>query len=116
MDTEDEAAVTVTIPKTVGVNRADVYLLADTTSSMGSALNAVKTGARQILNAPYAGIDIAFGVGDYRDLPETNPPFRHEVAITRNKSQVQAGIVEWLPRGGKDRAESQLYALNALNL
>lgn len=114
MDTEDEAAVTVTIPKTVGVNRADVYLLADTTSSMGSTLNAVKTGAKQILDAPYAGIDIAFGVGDYRDLPHTNPPFRHEVAITRTKSQVQAGIAEWLPQGGSDRAESQLYALNAL--
>lgn len=109
-----EETVTVTIPPNIGVNKADVYLLADTTGSMGSTLAAVKTGANAIVGAPYAGVDMAFGVGNYRDLPATNPPFIHQSALTTNKPQVTAEINNWVAQGGNDHPEGQLFALHNL--
>jgi hypothetical protein len=112
-DTETEI-VTVTIPPNAGVSKADVYLLADTTGSMGSIINAVKAGANAILGADYGPIDIAFGVGNYKDLPATNPPFAHQLAPDTNAAAVTAAINTWSASGGGDTPEGQLFALNAL--
>lgn len=112
-DTETEI-VTVTIPPNAGVGKADIYLLADTTGSMGSILNAVKAGANAILGADYGPIDIAFGVGNYKDLPATNPPFVHQLAPDTNAATVTAAINTWAASGGGDTPEGQLFALNAL--
>jgi hypothetical protein len=112
-DTETEI-VTVTIPPNAGVSKADVYLLADTTGSMGSIINAVKAGANSILGADYGPIDIAFGVGNYKDFPETKPPFVHQLAPDTNAAAVAAAINTWSASGGGDAPEGQLFALNAL--
>jgi hypothetical protein len=93
-DTEEEV-VTVTIPPNAGVSKADVYLLADTTGSMTSILAAVKAGADAIQSASYGPIDIAFGVGNYRDLPEDKPPFKHQLNPDTNTAAVTAAISTW---------------------
>ena len=111
---EEEQTVTVTIPPSVGVNKADVYILADTTGSMGAILNAVKSGANDIVGAPYSGIDIAFGVGNYRDFTDMNPPFAPQVQPTTTNAAVTAGIQSWNADGGGDMPESQLFALHTL--
>jgi hypothetical protein len=112
-DTETEI-VTVTIPPNAGVSKADVYLLADTTGSMGSIINAVKAGANSILGADYGPIDIAFGVGNYKDFPATKPPFMHQLDPDTNAAAVTAAINTWAAAGGGDTPEGQLFALNAL--
>jgi hypothetical protein len=112
-ETESEI-VTVTIPPNAGVSKADVYLLADTTGSMGSIIEAVKAGANSILGANYGPIDIAFGVGNYKDFPETKPPFTHQLAPDTNAAAVTAAINAWAASGGGDIPEGQLFALNAL--
>ena len=111
---EEEQTVTVTIPPSVGVNKADVYILADTTGSMGAILNAVKLGANDIVGAPYSGIDIAFGAGNYRDFTDMNPPFDQQVKPTTTNSDVTAAIQTWNAGGGGDFPESQLFALHSL--
>ncbi|MEM7045690.1 MAG: hypothetical protein AAF543_23000, partial [Pseudomonadota bacterium] len=111
-DTETEI-VTVTIPPRAGVSKADVYLLADNTGSMGPVLDAVKAGASDILNA-ITSLDIAFGVGNYRDYPDTAPPFTHQLAPDTNAANVAAAINAWTADGGGDGSEGQLYALYQL--
>ena len=112
-DVEKET-VTVTIPPSAGVSKADIYLLADTTGSMSSVINAVKAGANAILAGVPAGIDIAFGVGNYRDLPDTNPPFIHQLDPDTNAANVTAAINTWEASGGGDTSEGQLFALHQL--
>ena len=114
LGTEETEVVTVTIPKQVGVNKADVYLLADTTGSMGSIVEAVKAGANEIIGRSFEGVDVAFGVGNYRDFPDTKPPFIHQAAPTTDKEVATQAIQNWSVAGGGDHSEGQLYALNAL--
>ena len=53
-----------------GVAKADVYLLADTTGSMGSIIGAVQAGIDTIVNDPaFSGLDVAWGAGNYKDFP-----------------------------------------------
>ncbi len=106
--------LSVFIPKEAGVRRADVYFLADTTGSMGSYLNAVKTGAASIFSALTGlGIDIAFGAGNYKD--NLDPYFfQHQQSLTTNTALVSAAINNWTASGGNDTPEGQLFALDAL--
>ncbi len=109
-----EEVITVTIPPATGVNKADVYLLADTTGSMGSIVRRLKAEANTIIGAPFTGVDIAFGVGNYRDFPDTNPAFVHQSSPTTDKSQAISEIQQWEVEGGGDAPEGQLFALHAL--
>ena len=110
---EECEIVTVTIPPSAGVNKADVYVLADTTGSMSSVLAAVQAGANSIL-AGIPGVNIAFGVGNYRDLPDTNPPFDHQLAPDTTPANVTTAINAWAAGGGRDTPEGQLFALHQL--
>ena len=68
----DAEVVTVTIPAGTSVSKADVYLLADTTGSMGGPIASVKAGANAIVDdliAEFPEVDIQFGVGDFKDFP-----------------------------------------------
>jgi hypothetical protein len=110
-----DETITVTIPKNAGSGKADVYFLADTTSSMGTILNAVKTGANNILTALTGlGIDMVFGVGNYRDFPTDPFAFQHQLSPTNAAPAVTAAINAWTPSGGGDFPEGQLFALNSL--
>ncbi|MGH9665953.1 MAG: hypothetical protein ACRD9L_16125 [Bryobacteraceae bacterium] len=111
-----QETITVTIPKNAGPAKADVYFLADTTGSMTGILNAVKAGANNILAALNAlGVDMAFGVGNYKDFESGDPyAFRHQISPTNSTAPVTAAINTWSALGGGDIPEAGLFALDSL--
>jgi hypothetical protein len=112
--------IVVTVPPTGAIPLADVYLLADTTGSMGPAIAAVKAGAAAIVgNAALSGFNVAYGVGNYRDFPitEFNPyAFQHQQSPTTVPADVLLAINAWnadLGLGG-DGPEGQFWALQQI--
>jgi len=108
--------ITVTIPKNAGPAKADVYFLADTTGSMGGILNAVKAGANNVLAALNGlGVDMVFGVGNYRDFASGDPfCFQHQLSPTNVVANVTAAINGWTLGNGGDTPEGDLFALDSL--
>jgi len=114
-----EERITVTVPPTGTTPKADVYLLADTTGSMSSVLDAVKAGAAAIVGNPaLAGFDVAYGVGNYRDFPVgtglNSYAFQHQQAPTTVLADVQNAVNVWTAAEGGDGPEGQLWALQQL--
>jgi hypothetical protein len=114
-DTFDET-ITVTIPKNAGTPKADIYFLADTTGSMETVLAAVQAGANNILTTLNGlGLDLMFGVGNYKDFPPAAPsPFTHQLNPTNVAANITAAIGAWSAGGGGDIPEGQFIALNQL--
>ncbi len=117
-ETERET-ITVTVPPTGATPKADVYLLADTTGSMGDILSTVAAAANAILTDPsLAGFDVAWGVGNYRDFPidgiKNSYAFQHQVSPTTTVATATAAIATWNADEGSDTSEGQLYALDRL--
>src|SRR6266852_1351632 len=111
-----DETLTLTIPKKAGPVKADVYFLADTTGSMAGILNAVQAGANNVL-AALSGlpVDIAFGVGNYKDLASRDPyGFQHQVSLTNLVTTVATAISTWSANGGGDLPEAGLFALDSL--
>lgn len=107
--------ITVKIP--AGAAKADIYFLADTTGSMGSVLNAVKTGASTMLNTLQGlGFDLAFGVGNYKDFPAPANPyaFAHQQSLTKTVPDVLNAINTWTASAGNDVPEGQLFAFDQI--
>jgi hypothetical protein len=107
--------LTVTVPVSGATPKADVYLLADTTGSMGSVIDAVKLGVGAIVGNPaLAGFDVAYGVGNYKDFPNDPYAFDNQLSPTTDTTQVSAAIGTWTADGGSDGPEGQLFALHRL--
>jgi len=116
LDPGEQQVIDVTVCLPGQLTKADVYLLADVTTSMDPVLDQLKADASLIVNAlaSAANIDIAVGLGSYRDfinLPFLPQPFVPQVAMTKNAATVIAGINDWVAAGGGDPPESQFYAL-----
>ncbi len=115
--TEDET-VTVFVPKSTVAPKADVYLLADTTGSMGPIIGAVQGGIDTVVNDPaFAGFDVAWGVGNYKDfpIPESSPyAFEHQLAPTTSLTAVTTAVNTWSAADGSDTPEGQLFALQQI--
>jgi hypothetical protein len=96
--------------------KADIYVLADITTSMFPVLEQIKANAADIVNALLAtsGADIEVGLGYYRDFPFDAKPFGHQVSPTKNTASLVAAINTWIPAGGGDVSEGQFYALYRL--
>ena len=96
--------------------KADIYVLADITTSMFPVLEQIKANAADIVNALLAtsGADIEVGLGFYRDFPFDAKPFGHQVSPTKNTASLVAAINTWNPAGGGDVSEGQFYALYRL--
>src|SRR6266568_560115 len=109
----EEETVTVHVP--TGVAKADVYLLADTTGSMGTIIGAVQAGINAIVNDPaFTGLDVAWGAGNYKDfpIPASSPyAFQHQLAPTPGAADVTVAVNAWSAIGGSDTPEGQLFAL-----
>jgi Integrin beta chain VWA domain len=115
-----EERITVTIPVSGATPKADVYLLSDTTGSMGSVIDAVKVGVGAIVGNPaLIGFDVAYGVGNYRDFPAdgivNSYAFQHQLAPTTDTGQVTAAISTWNADQGGDTPEGQLFALQQIS-
>lgn len=115
VETVDET-ITVSVPKNGGAAKADVYFLADTTGSMKPVLAAVQAGANNVLTALNGlGLDLMFGVGNYKDFPPATPsPFTHQLDPTNAAADVAAAIGAWSATGGGDIAEAQFLAFEQL--
>ena len=90
--------------------KVDVFFLTDSTGSMGGLINAVKTSASDILNNTSGLGDVAFGVGEYKDIFDTFT-YRMNQDITTDTAAAQAGINQWFAAGGDDIPEANLHAL-----
>ena len=107
--------LTVTIPISGATPKADVYLLSDTTGSMGSVIEAVKAGVGAIVGNPaLAGFDVAYGVGNYKDFPGDSYAFQHQLSPTTDTALVGSAVATWVAAGGHDTPEGQLFALHRL--
>lgn len=108
---------TVTVTKEVTTSQLDIFFLADTTGSMASALNSVKTAASNLLTSTAALGDVRWAVGEYRDQPPQGTyGYKLNTAFTSSQSAVQTGINSWSAVGGGDGPESNLFGLeNAAN-
>ncbi|HXU29492.1 MAG TPA: vWA domain-containing protein [Thermoanaerobaculia bacterium] len=103
--------ITVTVPPQAIRQKIDVYFLADNTGSMGGAIANVKAGAATILNTlAGTGLDIQYGVGNYRDFTDPQA-FTHQLDVTPSQPAVLAAINGWFASGGFDTPEAQLFAL-----
>jgi hypothetical protein len=111
-----DETITVTIPAHAGAAKADVYFLADTTGSMSGILGAVQTGANSVLSSLSGlGIDMVFGVGNYKDFESGDPyAFQHQVSPTNSTAAVTAAINTWSAAGGGDIPEADFFALDSL--
>jgi hypothetical protein len=111
-----DETITVTIPKSAGAVKADVYFLADTTASMGGILAAVQAGSANVLAALNGlGMDLVYGVGDYKDFASGGPyGFQHQLSPTNAAPAVTAAINTWSASGGGDGPECALFALDSL--
>ncbi|MBE9035405.1 hypothetical protein IQ246_09815 [aff. Roholtiella sp. LEGE 12411] len=118
IDQKFAEVVKVTIPKSGVVPKVDVYFLADTTGSMRSALNAVKSGILDVMTRIQAlGSDVWFGVGDYKDFPapvtDEHPyAFKHQHSLTSKIADIKAAVDTWTTSSGQDTPEAQFYALD----
>jgi hypothetical protein len=116
--TEDET-ITVHVPVSGVPPKADIYLLADTTASMGPIITTVQAGIDTVLNMPFFG-DIAWGVGNYKDFPVPAPnpyAFEPQLSLTPGAAGVAAAklaVTAWSASDGSDIPEGQLFALQQI--
>jgi hypothetical protein len=114
----EQETVTVTLPPFAGPPKADVYLLADTTGSMGEVLAAVAAGSTAIVTDPLlSAFDVAWGVGNYRDFPIPAPnsyAFQHQLSPTTSAANATLAISTWTANEGSDGSEGQLFALEQI--
>jgi hypothetical protein len=109
---------TATVDKTVSLTagaptggKGDVFFLADTTGSMGSAIASVKANAGSIMTTTNAYGDMAYGVGAYKDVGDVYV-YQLGQAVTTSTAAAQTAINTWSASGGGDGPEAQLYALS----
>jgi len=96
----------------------DVCFLADTTASMGTALNNVKANASTVMNTVIGAQPTAqFCVAEYRDISDGLPVggyLRLNRSVTPSVGDAQTAINTWAPVGGGDVPEAQIPALHYL--
>lgn len=94
------------------VAQADVYILADTTGSMGSVLNQVKMNAAAVVTGLLgSGTDLRVGIGNYKDFPFDPYCFQHQLSPTNVQADITTAINAWTAGGGADGSEGQFFAL-----
>jgi hypothetical protein len=102
---------TVTITKTTAAP-IDVFFLVDTTGSMGPSIGAVQSGFASIVTSLSGiGSNIAFGVGDYKDVGDSYV-YKLDQDLTTSTSAVQSALGTLSATGGGDLPEANLFGLD----
>ena len=112
----EQVGLQVCVPG-IDVTKADIFLLADNTASMGAVIASIQSGAAgltsQLLNLQ--GFDIQIGAGNYTDIPPFVPnPFELQQPITNVEADIITAINNWTFAAGGDVAESQFYAMHRI--
>lgn len=95
--------------------QVDVYILADTTGSMGSVINQVITNANAVVTGLLgSGTDVRVGIGNYKDFPFDPYCFQHQLSPTNVQASITGAINAWSAGGGADGSEGQFFALYQL--
>lgn len=89
----------------------DIYMLADTTGSMGTAIKTARVRAEELVNIFGSRDHVAVGVGQYRDEKDFLEGFQHDQSLTENTAAALSAIKSWTTGGGGDRDEANLVAL-----
>ncbi|MGZ3449176.1 MAG: hypothetical protein ACXVEF_06230 [Polyangiales bacterium] len=100
------------------IKKADVAFVVDTTGSMGGTIAGIRTSLSTIASNLKSKIpDVAFGVGDHRDMP-VNPygdggdwPFKLWQRVSTSLTEAQAGVNKLAAGGGNDLPEAQIEGL-----
>ncbi|MEZ5979398.1 MAG: VWA domain-containing protein [Planctomycetota bacterium] len=117
---EETVQVTVKIPGVPVAPKADIYILADNTGSMGQVLDSVKANTGLLVNALFGipGADLRIGIGAYRDFP-TQPQnqfaFDHRLSMSTSLTDIQNAVNTWQAGFGGDPSEGAFYALEKLS-
>ncbi|MCB9354560.1 MAG: hypothetical protein R2791_02435 [Saprospiraceae bacterium] len=110
-----DETITVTVPANLVTPKADVYILADTTGSMSEEIASLKAGINSIVAAISGlGLDVAFGVGHYKDFPHDAPCFFHSLSPTGVMADINTAVNSLTVSGGSDIPEGQLFALDQI--
>lgn len=112
----------ITVDKTVTTPEIppnpDIVFFADTTGSMGPAIDNVEANATSIMNTVVAAQPTAqFGVSEYRDEGDVLPVggyFGINQPVTNDITAAQTAISGWTVGGGGDTPEGQIPALYEL--
>jgi hypothetical protein len=116
----------LTLDFTTNIQRADVFLLVDTTGSMGTTVSGLRSSlSSTIIPALKAQIpSVAIGIGDYRDFPNNGGspgdwPFKltHRimtVGTSAGVTSVQNAVNSLITGGGGDGPESSWEALHQI--
>ncbi|KAL7574008.1 hypothetical protein ACA910_015589 [Epithemia clementina (nom. ined.)] len=112
MKVDDEVAFykVVTIGQEITTAKVDVFLLTDSTGSMGGIISSVKTSALDIIDQVSGLGDVAFGAGQYRDVGDAFV-YNLDQDMTTDRPAVQTGINTWSAGGGGDLPDANLFAL-----
>ncbi|HEV7302428.1 MAG TPA: vWA domain-containing protein [Tepidisphaeraceae bacterium] len=112
--------VSVTLPPGSPEIDVDVFFLVDTTGSMGSLIDSVKTGFANIANELISDLpnaDLHFAAAEFKDF-EDGGSFSNgleiDQSLTSNLSAVQGAINGWSASGGGDTPEQNLAAMEKL--
>lgn len=108
--------VVVKVPGKPISPKADIYILADATGSMGPVLDSVKSNIASIAATLFSipGADLRIGVGSYRDLVSATYAFDHELSMTTDQAQIVAAVSTFVAGSGGDDAEAAFFALQKL--
>eukprot|EP00210_Caulerpa_lentillifera_P008235 g7862.t1 len=93
------------------VNEVDIYLLADTSSDMNTALESLRNDATNFVRELFAvANDVRIGVGQYK-APGSQIQFQNIQSITGNQTQTANAIINGWTTSEDTRPRAQLYAL-----
>ncbi|MAQ15648.1 MAG: hypothetical protein CMN30_12750 [Sandaracinus sp.] len=111
-----------TLDFATNIRNADVYFLMDTTGSMGSSINALRSAiASSLIPGIRAEIPNTFvGLGEFRDYPTGtygqagDQPYGHFQDITDDVGAATAATARYTPSGGYDGPEAHGQAMYAV--
>ena len=104
--------VTVVLDEVSSSLKEDIYFLTDATASMDVEITSAQQRFGDLVRArKNASIDVAFGVGFYRDEEDTLN-FQNVQPVTKNIDEVIAAINSLTAEGTSDKPEGNLFALS----
>jgi Integrin beta chain VWA domain/PEP-CTERM motif len=118
LDANDPLPVTVQVKIPSKPTKLDLFLLQDLSGSFGDDLFNVKALVPTLVGSVTSAVsDAQFGVGSFIDKPASpfggfgDFPYKTDLGLTTNTTQLQTTINGLFARGGGDLPESQLEAL-----